>query len=309
MYAIRPETESEPDIWHALADPTRRPLIDRLAGGARTTSQLCENMPMSRFGVMKHLGILERAGLVIARRHGRLRLNHLNAAPLRALHTRWALGARRRARRRRHRPCHRHRSHGHARRAIPAAQAEIVDIALEWPVEASVQRVWQALFERVESLVAGRPPRGRRRRRDDASRRAWAASCARRAPTAAASSGIGDRARSARSVDLAGHLAARYGGPAASLLHIEIAPGARDGTAILKLTNSVFGRIGPNMRASLTDGWQAILGDGLVAHLGGWRRGTELGGERLLVDRIEQVRAGAVAAASRPRASGTIWSR
>src|SRR6185503_5799394 len=90
MYALQPEAESAPDIWHALADATRRELIDRLAGGARTTSQLCEGMPMTRFGVMKHLGILERAGLVIARRHGRLRLNHLNAAPLRALHTRWA---------------------------------------------------------------------------------------------------------------------------------------------------------------------------------------------------------------------------
>ena len=150
MYAIRPETESEPDIWHALADPTRRLLIDRLAGGARTTSQLCENMPMSRFGVMKHLGILERAGLVIARRQGRLRLNHLNAAPLRALHTRWASA----------------RADALADAAInlatdigatdmpeghPSAQAQIVDIALEWPVEASVQRVWQALFDRVET--------------------------------------------------------------------------------------------------------------------------------------------------------------
>src|SRR6185436_20847285 len=89
MYALDADAESAPDVWHALADPTRRALIDRLADGARTTSQLCEGMPMTRFGVMKHLGILERAGLVIARRHGRLRLNHLNAAPLRALSARW----------------------------------------------------------------------------------------------------------------------------------------------------------------------------------------------------------------------------
>src|ERR1044072_9076959 len=88
MYVIDPAPESAPDIWHALADPTRRALIDRLADGPKTTSQLCEGMPMSRFGVMKHLGILERAGLVIARRHSRLRLNHRNAAPLRALSAR-----------------------------------------------------------------------------------------------------------------------------------------------------------------------------------------------------------------------------
>jgi len=72
-----------------------------------------------------------------------------------------------------------------------------------------------------------------------------------------------------RSVDLIGHLAARFGGPATSMLHIEIAPGAGEGTALLKLTDSVFGRIGPGLRASLTEGWQAIFGEGLVAHAAG----------------------------------------
>lgn len=268
MYAIRREAESEPDIWHALADPTRRLLIDRLAGGARTTSQLCEGMPMSRFGVMKHLGILERAGLVIARRHGRLRLNHLNAAPLSVLHRRWASA----------------RADVLADAAIglatdigakdmpdsqPNAHADIVDIALEWPLEASVQQVWQALFDRVESWwpAAHRAVGGDaamtfdarlggqlREARPDGGGIIWYEVIALDPP---------------RSVDLAGHLATRYGGPAASLLHIEVAPGARDGTAILKLTDSVFGRIGPDMRASLSSGWQAIVGDGLVAHLEG----------------------------------------
>ena len=268
MYAIRPETESEPDIWHALADPTRRALIDRLAGGARTTSQLCENMPMSRFGVMKHLGILERAGLVIARRQGRLRLNHLNAAPLRALHTRWASA----------------RGDTLADAAIalathigatdmpedhPSARAEIVDIALEWPVEASVKRVWQALFDRVESWW----PAAHRAVGGDAAMTFEARLGGQLRESGPEGGGILWYQVIAldplRSVDLAGHLAARYGGPAESLLHIEIAPGPSDGSAILKLTDSVFGRIGPNMRASLTSGWQAILGEGLVPHAQG----------------------------------------
>ena len=61
MYAIRAEKPSfEPQqIWHALADPTRRGLLDRLAEGPCTTSDLCDGAPMSRFGIMKHLGILE----------------------------------------------------------------------------------------------------------------------------------------------------------------------------------------------------------------------------------------------------------
>ena len=52
-------------------------------------SQLCDGIPMSRFGVMTHLAVLERAGLVIGRRHGRFRYNHLKAAPLHALQSRW----------------------------------------------------------------------------------------------------------------------------------------------------------------------------------------------------------------------------
>ena len=261
MYAVQPEAESAPDIWHALADPTRRALIDRLADGARTTSQLCEGMPMSRFGVMKHLGILERAGLVIARRHGRLRLNHLNAAPLRALHTRWASA--------------RADALADAAFALSAQlgatdmpndqQAAIVDIALEWPVEASVQRVWEALFERVDAwwpaahravggdaVMSFEPRLGGQLReaRADGGGLAWYEVIA---------------LEPLRSVDLAGHLATRYGGPASSLLHIELVPGARDGTTVLKLTDSVFGRIGPNLRASLGEGWQAIVGEGLVA--------------------------------------------
>src|ERR1043165_2052689 len=147
MYVVTTEAESAPDIWHALADPTRRALIDRLADGAKSTSQLCDGMPMTRFGVMKHLGILERAGLVIARRHGRLRVNHLNAAPLRALQTR-GLSPRADARA----DAALTLSAGMGETDMPNdQQAGIVDVALEWPVEASVQRLWEALFDRVES--------------------------------------------------------------------------------------------------------------------------------------------------------------
>jgi hypothetical protein len=70
-----------------------------------------------------------------------------------------------------------------------------------------------------------------------------------------------------KSVDLSGFLATRYGGPATSLLHLELVPGSADATTILKLTDSVFGRIGPDMRTSLGEGWQAIIGDGLVRDL------------------------------------------
>lgn len=76
-------------VFKALADPTRRRLLDLLAAGPRTTGDLCGRFRTSRFAVMKHLAVLERAGLVTVRRRGRERWNHLNPVPLRAVQERW----------------------------------------------------------------------------------------------------------------------------------------------------------------------------------------------------------------------------
>jgi DNA-binding transcriptional ArsR family regulator/uncharacterized protein YndB with AHSA1/START domain len=76
-------------IWKALSDPTRRRLLDLLKDRPRTTGELCEQFEMSRFGVMKHLGILEATGLVVVRRKGRQRWNYFNAVPIRRIYERW----------------------------------------------------------------------------------------------------------------------------------------------------------------------------------------------------------------------------
>lgn len=69
-------------VWKALSDPGRRKILDYLQERPRTTSELCDLFDVSRFAVMKHLTILERAGLVVVRRRGRERWNHLNVVPL-----------------------------------------------------------------------------------------------------------------------------------------------------------------------------------------------------------------------------------
>ncbi|QDT68134.1 HTH-type transcriptional regulator [Planctomycetes bacterium MalM25] len=77
-------------IWKALADSTRREVLDALRDGPRTTSELVERFPhLTRFGVMKHVEVLREAGLVNARAEGRKRINSLNAAPLRKVVERW----------------------------------------------------------------------------------------------------------------------------------------------------------------------------------------------------------------------------
>lgn len=77
-------------VFKALADPTRRKLLDKLyTTGGLTQGQLEEGLGMTRFGVAKHLSILEEANLVITQRSGRQKLHYLNAVPIRRIHDRW----------------------------------------------------------------------------------------------------------------------------------------------------------------------------------------------------------------------------
>src|SRR6202045_4384269 len=78
------------DVFKALADPTRRSLLDELfKEDGQTLSTLEARLPMTRFGVMKHLKILEEAGLIVTKRRGREKLHFLNAVPIRLVHDRW----------------------------------------------------------------------------------------------------------------------------------------------------------------------------------------------------------------------------
>ena len=77
-------------VFKALADPTRRSLLDELfRRDGQTLSELEERFEMTRFGVMKHLRQLEEAGLVVTRRRGREKLHFLNPVPIRLVHDRW----------------------------------------------------------------------------------------------------------------------------------------------------------------------------------------------------------------------------
>jgi len=77
-------------VFRALADPTRRHLLDRLfERDGRTLTELESEVEMTRFGVMKHLRLLEEAGLVVTRREGRQKLHYLNPVPIRLIHDRW----------------------------------------------------------------------------------------------------------------------------------------------------------------------------------------------------------------------------
>jgi DNA-binding transcriptional ArsR family regulator len=78
------------EVFKALADPTRRELLDELhRRDGQSLGALGARLPMSRFGVMKHLKVLEAAGLVTTTRRGREKLHFLNPVPIQLIHDRW----------------------------------------------------------------------------------------------------------------------------------------------------------------------------------------------------------------------------
>ncbi|MBV9494583.1 MAG: helix-turn-helix transcriptional regulator [Acidobacteria bacterium] len=82
--------EAEEGIFKALADGRRRRMLDLLKSEPLTTGDLCAAFPqLDRCTVMQHLGVLEKAGLIIVKREGRNRWNYLNPLPIKAIHDRW----------------------------------------------------------------------------------------------------------------------------------------------------------------------------------------------------------------------------
>ena len=89
--ATRDDEPTDESVFKALADRGRRALLDALfESDGRTLVELCQVLPtMTRFGVMKHLTILEEAGLVVAHKSGRSKLHYLNPVPIREIQARW----------------------------------------------------------------------------------------------------------------------------------------------------------------------------------------------------------------------------
>ncbi len=85
-----PESRTTDDrVWGALNDSSRRKILDQLREKSMTTGEIGHSFPFTRFAVMKHLKVLEEAGLIIVERRGRERINHLNPVPIQSIYRRW----------------------------------------------------------------------------------------------------------------------------------------------------------------------------------------------------------------------------
>ena len=84
------ENTADDKVFRALASPIRRRIMDTLRDAPQTTGELCARLKdVGRCSVMQHLGVLEDAGLVVARKVGRQRWNHLDSIPIKRIHDRW----------------------------------------------------------------------------------------------------------------------------------------------------------------------------------------------------------------------------
>ena len=259
-------------IWKGLSNPVRRRLLDLLRQRPRTTGDLAAAFPrLSRFAVMQHLEVLVRAKLVLVRREGRQRFNHLNSIPLQQIHERWV------SRYAAHAAAaaldlKRHAEHFEGEVAMPPVAAvptfNVVQLELEVSIEAPPQRVWKSLVEQTthwwrKDFYVGKSPRafiieprpGGRMYEDwgDGAGLVWMNVIEVDAP---------------RVLQLAGHLTAPFGGPANTYLRLTLEPRGKFATALL-ISETAYGRVDDKLKKQLQEGWTLLFEQGLKPYVEG----------------------------------------
>jgi DNA-binding transcriptional ArsR family regulator len=252
-------------VWKALADRTRRDLLDALRDGPKTTGELCRPFRLSRFAVMKHLAVLEAAGLVLVRRQGRERWNHLNAAPIRQVYERWVrpYEGQWADRLLRLKDQSEHPDQGDPMGA--KADFGVAQVELEVPIKARPARVWQALVGETSrwwlkdfyTSPAAKgfviePKLGGRVYEDwgDGAGQVWYTVI-----------GLDPQ----KSLLLLGHLTPAFGGPATTMLRLDLAAAGK-GTR-LGLSDTIFGRVGDEKLTQTRQGWTMLFDGGLKAYV------------------------------------------
>lgn len=265
---MKPASEA---IWRALADKSRRRLLDLLRDGPRTTGDLCAAFKVSRFAVMKHLAVLESAGLVVVRRRGRERWNHLNAVPIRQVYERWVkpyeeIWANRLLRFSEFvetKP----QEGDMAAKKKSSSDFRVAQVELEVNLAATPEKVWKALVNDTtrwwprEFCVGNQtrdfiiePKLGGRMYEDwgDGAGLMWAQVIGIDPP---------------RSIDLIGHLTAGFGGPATTQFRIAIA--AKGKGAVLTVSDTLFGNLSDDKCDQTREGWEILFDQALRKYVEG----------------------------------------
>ncbi|HEY4388209.1 MAG TPA: metalloregulator ArsR/SmtB family transcription factor [Ktedonobacteraceae bacterium] len=255
-------------LWRALADPTRRMLLDVLRERPRTTGELCSLFQVSRFAVMKHLTVLEEAGLIIVKREGRERWNYLNAVPLQQMYERWlrpyeAQWAGSLLRLKRSTEALAERENKMSGQTVVNSAIKTMHIELEIVIKATPERVFAALTEDVSgwwdsehcTYKRGKmilePEVGKRFYED------WGDG------GEGALFGIVTLFEKNKVLEIEGAMGMEK--PVHGLIRYELVP--QEGTTLLKFTHRAFGDLKEDAERKYTGGWQDMLGVRLPAYL------------------------------------------
>ena len=248
-------------IWKALSDPTRRSIMDLLRESPKTTGALSEAFGhMSRFAIMKHLGILEKATLITVKREGKFRWNYINPLPIQEIYERWVKK-------------YEAQWSGNLLALRNFTELKFDDmsmtntvlsatkVAVEVTINSPLERVWKIITEQtgawwredfytspktknfvIDNKIGGKMYEDF----GNGEGLVWADVIGIDAPNV---------------IEFRGNLSPAFGGPAISFLKIELS--AVDGATKVSLTDDIFGKIGENAKASMTEGWDLLLGHGL----------------------------------------------
>jgi len=254
-------------VWKALADPTRRRILDALRGEPRTTNQLCQLFERSRFAVMKHLAILEKARLIVVRRMGRQRWNHLNAVPIQQIYERWVrpyeahwaaslLGIREQIEKRKG-------ENPMSNNPLTQAAFGVAQIEMEISIKAKPARVWEALVQETSRWwhkdfytspsakgFVIEPRLGGQAYEDlgNGAVQVWYTVIGVHPPN---------------SIMLLGLLTPAFGGPAQTILQLNLNASSKSTT--LQLSDTIFGRVSDDKLTQTREGWTMLFDGGLKA--------------------------------------------
>ena len=245
-------------IWKALADPTRRTILSLLKKEPQTTGEISLHfVDLSRYAIMKHLGVLEKANLITIKREGKFRWNYLNTKPIQQTYEQWV-------------------SNLIQLRMLAEQTSEDMSqtdktittttVFIEMKLNAGKLRTWTALTQEIsgwwkrdfknksktidfvlESKLGGLMYENA----GDNQGLVWASVIGLDAPN---------------SLQLKGHLSPEHGGPAISFTKIELEEKDADST-VLKLSDTVFGSITQALQSELSEGWKSIFEQGLKPYL------------------------------------------
>ncbi len=251
------------NIWKALADSTRRKMLDLLRESPRTTGDLCNYFQnMTRFGVMKHLGILEKSGLIVIKRKGKYRWNYLNPVPIQTIYERWV------------KPYETHWAESalslkaivEETGGIAMSDVNAIQVALVVKINASKERVWEVIIQEIgswwhsdfyaipDSKILLEPHVGGRlyEKSESGAEGLWYTV-------------TGFYPHSA--IEFVGHLRPEFGGPATSLLKLALTE--ENGVATLQISDALFGAVDENTRKNIDSGWKTLFEEGLKRHVEG----------------------------------------